>query len=101
MSRVASISTVLIFVLGGGCVSPEPQVRTVDSRPLLCFEGISVRATIFLDGLEIGSADQFEDGNSCLRVLPGTHNVEIREGTEVIFRERLYLGAGSTQTVEL
>ena len=36
----------------------------------------------------------FVDGKGSLRVLPGTHTVQVVSGTSVLFSERAYLGDG-------
>lgn len=83
-----------------GCVQmPTEKQSVVDQRPQITFRvnGQSQRAAgarVFVDELDMGSVQDFLDGQASLRVLPGTHVVKVQTGSNVLLMERAYLGDG-------
>jgi hypothetical protein len=41
------------------------------------------------------------EGQSALRVLPGTHRIQVRDGARVLLDEQVYLGDGTSRTLTL
>lgn len=93
----------LVAVLASGCVqTPTERQSVVDIRPSLSFRAESGRAEdarIFVDNLEMGSVDEYLEGEGSLRVLPGTHIVRVVAGAEVLLEEKLYLADGVNRTL--
>ncbi|MBP6008883.1 MAG: hypothetical protein KA740_14430 [Rhodoferax sp.] len=83
-----------------GCVQyPTERQSVVDLRPQMSFQFDSANvqlndARVLVDGLDAGRMGDFVDGKGSLRVLPGTHTVQVVSGTSVLFSERAYLGDG-------
>jgi hypothetical protein len=49
---------------------------------------------VILDGQDMGSIQQFTDGVNSLKVLPGTHQLQILNGSLVLLEERFYVADG-------
>lgn len=96
---------VLVFSLLGlsACVQmPTHTSSTVDNRPQLSFIAASEQAnlseyTIWIDGLESGKASDFKVDEAALRVLPGSHLIELKKGDNVVLEETIYVGDGVTK----
>lgn len=93
----------LVAVLTSGCVqAPTEKQSVVDTRPSLTFRAESGRAEdarIYVDNLEMGDVDEYLEGESALRVLPGTHLVRVVAGKDVLLEEKLYLSDGVNRTL--
>ncbi|BCA52978.1 hypothetical protein W02_01180 [Nitrospira sp. KM1] len=64
------------------------------------FTNISGHDEIFLDGASIGSGDAYRSGGQ-LGVTPGTHDVEIRQAGATRLKQKVYVGTGSTRTIDI
>jgi len=88
-----------------GCVQmPTEKQSVVDQRPQVSFQIASEAqgaARVLVDGLDMGAAGGFAAGTSALRVLPGTHVVEVRLGSQVLLSERVYLADGVARSFRL
>jgi hypothetical protein len=47
----------------------------------------------------MGLATQFDGNPKTLAVLEGTHQVEIRLGTNVVYKEKAFVSSGENHTV--
>jgi hypothetical protein len=47
----------------------------------------------------MGAAQQFDGSPHVLAVLEGVHQVEIRQGATVLYREKVFVSAGETHAV--
>ena len=73
------------------CSMPNTSVRTVDDRPTLVFKGVPGGAVLFVDGLNMGAAGQYDGEPKALVVEPGTHAVRVTLGSEVIYEQRVFV----------
>ena len=90
----------LVFlVLLAGCALPNTSVKTGSSPPTLIVKGAPVGSTLFVDGLSMGSAAQFDGNPDTLAVLEGTHQVEVRLGDAVVYKEKAFTSSGESHTV--
>jgi hypothetical protein len=64
------------------------------------FSNISGHQEIFLDGNAIGTGEAYRDGGQ-LGVTPGTHEIEIREAGLVRLKQKVFIGTGSTRTIDV
>lgn len=81
-----------------GCM-PQTTVRTGISAPTLMVTGAPSGSLLFVDGLEMGSAAQYDGNPKVLAVLEGTHQVEVRLGTNVVYREKAFVSSGQNHNV--
>lgn len=96
---VACLASFFFMTLAGCVQYPTERQSVVDLRPQISFrfDVADTRlneARVLVNGLDSGRLGDFVDGNGALRVLSGTHNVQIVNGSEVLFNERAYLGDG-------
>jgi hypothetical protein len=100
-------SAVLLCLAGSACVQmPTEKSGIVDMRPQLNFKvsGSPDGAVVLIDGLDMGPVGAYLDGNdkqagTNLRVLPGTHQVQVVRGSVILADERVYLSDGVTKTI--
>lgn len=90
-----------------GCIQlPTEKQDVVDLRPQLSFKladpaDVAAAYRVFVDGLDMGTADTYESGKTALRVLSGTHLVRVERSGQPVVNERLYLGDSATKTLLL
>jgi uncharacterized lipoprotein YajG len=80
----------IIFTLCS-CTMPATTVRTVDDRPTLAFKGVPEGALLYIDGLNMGSAAQYNGEPNVLTIEPGTHIVRVTFNNEVIYEQRIFV----------
>jgi len=87
------------------CVSyPTEKSGVADTRPQIAFrmhEGADAGARVYVDGLDMGRAGDFAEGRAALRVLPGSHELTIRSGGQIIVSEKFYVADGVSRTFNL
>jgi hypothetical protein len=54
---------------------------------------------LFVDGLDMGAAGQYDGNPKVLAVLEGTHQVEVRLGSEVVYKEKAFVSSGQSHVV--
>jgi hypothetical protein len=92
------ISLVLVVLLGA-CSMPQTTVRTGMAAPTLIVTGAPSGSVLFVDGLEMGSAAQYDGNPKVLAVLEGTHQLEVRLGSNVVYREKAFVSSGQSHTL--
>ena len=74
------------------CAGPTTVVKTVDTRPALAISGAAGGLTLLVDGAAVGDPRSYDGRPNVLRVEPGAHDVELRDGAgAVVFRERVFV----------
>jgi hypothetical protein len=81
------------------CALPQTTVKTGSAPPTLIVKGAPTGAILFVDGLPMGNAAQFDGNPKTLAVLEGTHQVEVRVGSTVIYAEKAFASSGESHTV--
>jgi hypothetical protein len=89
----------LLSVLAACVQMPTEKQSVVDQRPQISFKvsGDAQRvagARVLVDELDMGTVGDYLEGQSSLRVLPGTHLVKVQSGSTTLLLERAYLGDG-------
>jgi hypothetical protein len=84
-----------------GCVYPNQQTTTVDDRPSLFVVGAPGDAILYIDRIEMGPSGKFDGQPNVLVLEPGTHHVEIRQGTRVLHTENVFLGEGTRRAIKV
>ena len=80
----------LVFFLCS-CSMPTTTIRTVDDRPTLAFKGAPEGAILYIDGLSMGTAGQYNGEPTVLTIEPGTHTVRVTVGNETIYEQRIFV----------
>ncbi len=107
----------LIFIIIVGCIAlsacgllapvlgPVYQTSTsnVDQgkdQGFIRFVNLTGDNLIYVDGNAVGSGEKFVS-DSLLALSPGTHTVEIRKGSASVYNRKVFIGTGSTKSIEL
>ncbi len=96
MKRTAII---LALALLAACTLPQTTVRTGSTQPSLVLKGAPEGSTVYVDGLSMGDAKQFDGNPKVLAVLEGTHKLEIRQGSNSVYSEKVFVASGETHVV--
>lgn len=98
---VALLATAVL----GGCVQmPTETQSVVDQRPQISFQLAhedQQAGRVLVDRLDMGAVGDYVAGKGALRVLPGTHLVEVRLGSQPLLSERVYLADGVSRSFRL
>jgi hypothetical protein len=89
----------LTVALLTACALPHTTVKTGSAPPTLIVKGAPAGSILFVDGLAMGNAAQFDGNPKTLAVLEGTHQVEVRLGNSVVYREKAFASGGESHTV--
>lgn len=73
-----------------GCSMPSTTVRSVDVRPSISVANVGDASELYVDGLRIGRAADFQEPNQ-LRLEPGTHRVSLVENGATIFEQMIFI----------
>jgi hypothetical protein len=93
--------TLAVALALAACVGPTTTLKTVDTRPALAISGAAGGLTLFVDGAPVGDPRSYDGHPNILRVEPGTHDVELRDGAgAVVFRQRVFVES-ELKTVEI
>jgi hypothetical protein len=97
--KLIGVATLLLAL--SACALPQTTVRTGSTQPSLTVRGAPSGAVLFVDGLAMGNAQQFDGNPKVLAVLEGAHQVEIRQGTSLVYSEKVYVTGGETHAITL
>jgi len=95
---VKSLAILVAMAALTGCM-PQTTVRTGMSPPTLMVVGAPTGSVLFVDGLDMGSATQYDGNPKVLAVLEGTHQVEVRLGSNLVYKEKAFVSSGQSHTV--
>ena len=99
--RIVGFFVVILLVTACTQLPTEKQSVT-DMRPQLSFkimdDGLR-SATVFVDGLAMGSVGEFGEGVAALRVLSGNHQIRVDLNGRVLIEEKIYIGDGVHRTI--
>ena len=104
---LAIIFFTLLIGLMYGCVPTTPtQTSSItDDRPVLMFNFEDQKPTgpvkVYIDGLYMGDALDFQQGELGLKIIAGTHIVKIEHQGNTLLEKKVYVGRGSTKTINL
>ena len=101
MRRLAArlLSTATLLTALAACALPQTTVRTGSAQPSLLVKGAPPGTVLYVDGLPMGPAPQYDGDPNVLAVLEGAHQVEIRQGNAVIYHDKVFLSSGETHPI--
>jgi hypothetical protein len=94
----------LVCVTLTACVqAPTRNTQVVDDRPGLAFElsSSAVNYELKVDGVSYGRVGQYQAGESLLKIIDGTHEVELLSDGKVVYQKEVYLGAGTNRILKV
>ena len=94
---------ILSIILAQGCTYPEPaQIEQQAKRPSIGVRGAPESASLYVDGLEMGLANQYDGTEHVLLIESGKHLVEVKSADgKVILSETLFLSNSTTQILDI
>lgn len=95
------VTVLMLAVILASCALPETRVSSGAAPPGLVVEGAPADATLYIDGLAMGPAAEFNGKPKVLTVLEGVHKVEIRVGSTVVFGEKAFVSNGEVHRVRV
>lgn len=95
------LRVLMTLVLVSACSYPTTEVRITDNRPALAIQGASADALLYVDGLAMGLAQQFDGRSQVLLLEPGTHKIEVISQGKVVLTEKVFLGGGEVRTLSV
>lgn len=76
-------------------------MRTLDDKPGVYIIDPPSNTILYVDGLKVGHAADFNGQPNILVLEPGTHHVEIHKGDDVIHSSDIFLGEGTRREIKL
>ncbi len=92
------------FSLSGCVQMPTETHGVVSLKPQISFQMANdglASAQVFVDELPVGVAGQFIAKQAALQIEPGTHQLRVQLGGQVLINERFYVGDGVSKVFEL
>ena len=100
--RLVAAAVLSGLLLASGCTQlPTEKSGVSDMRPQLSFKVESealLSSRVRVDGLDVGSVADYLAGKSALRVLPGTHQVQVYSSQGIFLDEKVYVGDGVSRS---
>lgn len=90
-----------LCIMLSACSLPQTTVTSGSSQPGLVVTGAPSDAVLYVDGLAMGRASQFDGHPRVLAVLQGPHHVEVREGATVLYHDKVFLSNGEVRNLKL
>ena len=87
--RTLYIGIILTVIIG--CSLPATTVKTVDSRPSISITGAPRGSILFVDGVSMGIADEYDGQPNILIIEPGTHKIEIKNDNGIIYQQTIFV----------
>lgn len=102
MKQVILIAAIglLLHSLAGCVQMPTEKQGVSDMRPQISFVAGQEHgdAVVYVDNAPMGRVADFIDGRSALRILPGTHQLRVVSGDNVLLDQRFYIGDGVSRS---
>jgi hypothetical protein len=94
---------ILLAILVQGCAYPQPvQVEQKDTRPAIGIDGAPRKAMLYVDGLQMGRARDYDGEKHVLLIESGKHLIEVKSKTgEVILSETVFLSSSTTKVLSI
>ena len=108
-TRAIILVCCLLLFSGCGFLAPvfgpvhETSTSNVDQSKdegYIKFTNMTGDHRIFVDGKPIGAGDDYSS-SKVLAVPPGPHLVEITQGSTTVLSQKVFIGAGSTRSIEI
>lgn len=96
------LTLVVMALWLSACQLPSEEVVTGDNSA-----GVSFRIAsdtdqtyeIYVDGLLMGKARDFQEGKAILKILPGSHIIKVVSHGQVVLEDKLYVAAGANKVL--
>lgn len=82
-----------------GCTWFHAKKPSALDAPELTITGAPAGSIVFIDGVQVGTANEAATHPQNLQVAPGTHILEVRTGDAVVYRENFDAIAGEKRVI--
>lgn len=80
------------FILSSCGSMPETIVKITDTRPQLAIKGAPPRSILYIDGLKIGEAHDYNGNPKTLVIEPGSHLVTVKSPQgDLIHNQKIFV----------
>ena len=101
-SSFAKFAVALVAVSSiGGCAYPTTTVSSGSERPTVVFVNAPAGASLYVDGMHVGTATEFDGISKALTVEPGRHHIRIVLDGVVHFERYILASSGERVRVEV
>jgi hypothetical protein len=90
----------ILLTLLAGCGWMH-RTKPAPPKPEIIVTGIAPGAFVYVDGVQVGDAQDKAFRSRIIGVAPGTHVVEVKMGDTVTYHETAYAGPGDKRYVEV
>ncbi|BFM12973.1 hypothetical protein R50072_31260 [Simiduia litorea] len=105
LNKIRSLLIVfcLLSLSISGCITstPEKDSKTVEESASISFKisesALHTPIEIYIDGKHMGSAQEFQTSIARLKVITGTHILELKSNKETIKKEKFFVSKGSNK----
>ena len=102
MMRVQGLRLLVpTLLLVAACTYPTGEVQRQEDRPSLAIVGAPATATLIVDGINHGAANQFDGNPRILLLEEGTHRVRVVSGGTDLLEQEVLLASGETRTLTI
>ncbi len=95
----------LTSTLLSGCTQmPTEKQGVADMRPQIAFRyerPEMAQALVSINGINMGSAGTYKDSVASLKLVPGTHHLQVSLSGTLVLDERFYIADGVNKTFVL
>ena len=98
------LAILICFTLTACVQAPTSNTQVVDDRPGIAFELPSVASEYYelrIDGVSYGYVGQYQAGENLLKIIDGTHQVELLSDGKVVYHQEIYLGTGVNRILKV
>ena len=108
MPKLSGVKSLMASAFAGlalcvGCSQiPTEKQSAVDMRPQISFKIVNestMGARVFVDNLDMGPIQDYQENQAALKVLPGKHIVSIVLHDRVVYEESIYVGHGMYRAI--
>jgi len=89
-----AIATGVTMLLAVACNLVTTE-QTVPLSGQVCFEVQPASATVYVDGQEVGTANEFTPDKGCLKLTPGPHVITAAKENFIGYERKIYVGSGT------
>jgi hypothetical protein len=89
------------MALLGGCALPHTGVRIGSIRPTLAVHGAPESSVLYLDGIRVGLAAQFDGTAQVLTVEEGPHEIEVKINRTSVYSTKIVVSSGESRVIDV
>jgi hypothetical protein len=96
MMRILLLAAVLCL---SGCSWFHKKRPVPPDPPQLIVTGAPLGSVLLIDGLPVHAANEPGDHPQTVNTTPGTHELEVKSGEAIVYRENLDVAAGEKRVI--